>query len=80
MFSLMGTTKQLKTPLWEKFRPDTLYPKGGYEAGYIANLCFTFFSSRKPYVAVPFGQPGAATRVRPGTVHVSVQIFDFGHR
>ena len=49
MFSLMGTTKQLKTPLWEKFRPDTLYPKGGYEAGYIANLCFTFFSSRKPY-------------------------------
>ena len=30
-----------------------------------------------PVLAVPFGQPGVATRVRPGTVHVSVQIFDF---
>ena len=30
-----------------------------------------------PVLAVPFGQPGAATRVRPGTVHASVQIFDF---
>ena len=42
-----------KPPYGKSFgrRPYTL--GGGYEASYIANLCFTFFISRKPYGSTP---------------------------
>ena len=49
IFLAYGKAKSSKNRLWERFWLGTPHPQGGYEASYIANLCFTFFLSRKPY-------------------------------